>query len=202
MNKKQIAKILKENITFSGQLGDYVVHGAIDKIIELHESLLQTRSEAIKERSDKITLLESYSNFLTDHGYLDTDWQDEPPYAIDEFLKEDKEPTCKKCGDTGRVEGNLQEPDLPCDCQTERNIKAIEATTKDLDTEEKVQEFFERAGIKEGWKQGEVRGDIDCPKCGEHHIDKGEWAKRLHRKHQCEKCNHIWKPYDHYTFGI
>lgn len=50
-------------------------------------------------------------------------------------------------------------------------------------------------------RSGEVRNDIDCPKCGEHHVDEGEWAKRLHRKHQCQSCGHIWQPHEHYTFG-
>jgi hypothetical protein len=33
--REQIAQILRDNITFSGQVGDYVIHGAIDKILEL-----------------------------------------------------------------------------------------------------------------------------------------------------------------------
>lgn len=41
----------------------------------------------LKERSENITLLEKYSEFLEKHGYLDTDWRSEPPFAIDEFLK-------------------------------------------------------------------------------------------------------------------
>ena len=32
-------------------------------------------------------LLELYSMWLTKNGYMDTDWKDEEPYAIDEFLK-------------------------------------------------------------------------------------------------------------------
>ena len=47
-----------------------------------------------------------------------------------------------------------------------------------------------------------IHNDIKCPKCGEHHIDEGIWAKRLHRKHQCQKCDHIWQPFDGYTFGV
>lgn len=54
---------------------------------EIDDSLLKGRSEEIKERSDKITLLESYSNFLMDHRYLDTDFQNESPCTIDAFLK-------------------------------------------------------------------------------------------------------------------
>lgn len=32
--KEDIAQILRDNITFSGQTGDYIIHGAIDKLIE------------------------------------------------------------------------------------------------------------------------------------------------------------------------
>lgn len=32
-------------------------------------------------------LLEKYSMWLCKHGYMDTDWKDEEPKAIDEFLK-------------------------------------------------------------------------------------------------------------------
>jgi hypothetical protein len=35
-------------------------------------------------------ILESYSLFLTKNGYMDTDWKDEPPTAIDEFMKDFK----------------------------------------------------------------------------------------------------------------
>jgi hypothetical protein len=43
--------------------------------------------EVIESRNYDITLLEAYSNFLMENGYLDTDWCAEEPYAIDEFLK-------------------------------------------------------------------------------------------------------------------
>ena len=42
----------------------------------------------LKERSDKIELLEAYSKWLEKQGYLDTDWNCEWPYAIDEFMKQ------------------------------------------------------------------------------------------------------------------
>lgn len=32
-------------------------------------------------------LLEQYSKFLEKHNYIDTDWRDESPKAIDDFLK-------------------------------------------------------------------------------------------------------------------
>lgn len=38
-------------------------------------------------KSEKIALLENYSTFLAANGYMDSDWREEPPYAIDEFMK-------------------------------------------------------------------------------------------------------------------
>lgn len=42
---------------------------------------------------------------------------------------------------------------------------------------------------------------IYCPKCGKIHIDEGEWSKRLHHKHLCLHCKHVWE-LDEYIFGI
>jgi predicted RNA-binding Zn-ribbon protein involved in translation (DUF1610 family) len=47
-----------------------------------------------------------------------------------------------------------------------------------------------------------IRNDIDCPECGLHHIDRDDWAKRLHKKHLCEQCGHIWQPEEGYSFGV
>ena len=55
---------------------------------ELLHTIANTRELA--ERSKTIELLEKYSFWLTKHGYMDTDWKDEPPYAIDEFLNSNK----------------------------------------------------------------------------------------------------------------
>ena len=44
----------------------------------------------IKDRNAQIELLEKYSAFLEEHNYLDTDWRAEEPFAIDEFLKDEK----------------------------------------------------------------------------------------------------------------
>lgn len=33
-DREQIAQILKDNITFSPQVGNYVIHGAIEKLLE------------------------------------------------------------------------------------------------------------------------------------------------------------------------
>lgn len=41
----------------------------------------------LKLRSDAIDLLDRYSKFLEEHGYIDIDYKTEEPYAIDEFLR-------------------------------------------------------------------------------------------------------------------
>jgi len=42
----------------------------------------------LDRRSQMLSLLDAYSNWLMENGYMDTDWRDEPPFAIDEFIKE------------------------------------------------------------------------------------------------------------------
>jgi hypothetical protein len=45
------------------------------------------------------------------------------------------------------------------------------------------------------------KSKLFCPKCDKQHIDEGEWAKRLHHKHLCLFCNHMWE-LDRYIFGV
>jgi protein gp37 len=45
-------------------------------------------------------------------------------------------------------------------------------------------------------------GSIICPRCGERHLDEGEWENRLHRTHQCQHCAHEWRTADFHTFGV
>lgn len=35
---------------------------------------------------------------------------------------------------------------------------------------------------------------LHCPECGLQHIDRDEWAARLHSRHLCERCEHEWVP--------
>lgn len=42
------------------------------------------------ELMDAGALLEKYSEWLSKNGYMDTDWKDESPTAIDQFLSENK----------------------------------------------------------------------------------------------------------------
>lgn len=41
-----------------------------------------------------------------------------------------------------------------------------------------------------------------CEKCGTLHVDKGEWAKEPHKRHQCESCGLIWQPALYPTIGV
>jgi len=64
--------------------------------LEIAERKIQEleQQSKLKDRSDKITLLESYSKFLEKNGYMDADWW------IDEFLKEENAKSLsnpKKC---------------------------------------------------------------------------------------------------------
>lgn len=61
-------------------------------------------------RTEVIDLLERYSKFLEDQGYIDTDWRAESPFAIDTFLKGKefkklkwKQRIDKKTGDTNKL---------------------------------------------------------------------------------------------------
>jgi hypothetical protein len=43
-----------------------------------------------KQTSDKRTELENFCLWLEERGYLDDDWRNEEPKAVDEYLKEKK----------------------------------------------------------------------------------------------------------------
>jgi transposase-like protein len=42
---------------------------------------------------------------------------------------------------------------------------------------------------------------MHCPICKKQHIDEGIWSKRLHLKHLCLHCGHIWE-LPNYVFGV
>lgn len=48
-DREQVAKILQENITFSGQLGDYVIHGAIEKLLEWRKLYSDQQNKELRE---------------------------------------------------------------------------------------------------------------------------------------------------------
>ncbi len=47
--KERCAEILRDNITFSGQLGDYVIHGALEMLWKLHINQEGLMDEIINE---------------------------------------------------------------------------------------------------------------------------------------------------------
>lgn len=51
------------------------------------EEYAMSREPWISVRSNKLELLNVYSEFLMNNGYMDTDWMDEPPFAIDRFME-------------------------------------------------------------------------------------------------------------------
>lgn len=43
---------------------------------------------------------------------------------------------------------------------------------------------------------------LRCPACNWQHVDRGEWATRPHRTHQCKVCRHEWRPANVCTVGV
>lgn len=41
-----------------------------------------------------------------------------------------------------------------------------------------------------------------CPCCGARHIDKGEYAKKRHKSHTCQKCGVTWRASHEPTVGV
>ena len=48
---------------------------------------LLDKDTKLKRHGEDLTLLQLYSEFLQDRGYIDVDWIAEQPTAIDEFMK-------------------------------------------------------------------------------------------------------------------
>lgn len=43
---------------------------------------------------------------------------------------------------------------------------------------------------------------LNCPSCGELHIDEGEYASKAHHTHACQFCGMVWRPALVYTRGV
>lgn len=41
-----------------------------------------------------------------------------------------------------------------------------------------------------------------CPRCGELHIDEGEFATKPHHTHACQGCGEVWRPAVVHTVGV
>jgi hypothetical protein len=42
----------------------------------------------------------------------------------------------------------------------------------------------------------------NCPRCGQRHVDLGEWALRPHRTHLCLGCGAKWVPFQRPTVAL
>ncbi len=43
---------------------------------------------------------------------------------------------------------------------------------------------------------------LSCPRCGELHVDEGEFAKKPHHTHSCQYCGLTWRPAVVPTVGV
>lgn len=43
---------------------------------------------------------------------------------------------------------------------------------------------------------------LNCPECGELHIDEGEFATKPHHTHSCQHCGMTWRPAVVPTMGV
>jgi predicted RNA-binding Zn-ribbon protein involved in translation (DUF1610 family) len=43
---------------------------------------------------------------------------------------------------------------------------------------------------------------LTCPSCGARHIDKGEFATKVHHTHACQHCGMVWRPALVPTVGV
>jgi predicted RNA-binding Zn-ribbon protein involved in translation (DUF1610 family) len=50
--------------------------------------------------------------------------------------------------------------------------------------------------------QRPVRMRLECPACGELHIDEGAFATKPHHTHECQTCGQIWRPAIPETVGV
>ena len=43
---------------------------------------------------------------------------------------------------------------------------------------------------------------LHCPWCGDRHIDRGEFATKVHHTHACQSCGEVWRPAVAPTVGV
>ncbi len=41
-----------------------------------------------------------------------------------------------------------------------------------------------------------------CPLCGARHVDRGDFATKLHHTHACQECGFVWRPALVNTVGV
>ena len=95
MDKEKIINELIAIKNYMGNSGAICGYGQISDLIDqLQSSQSEGKSEkkALADRDAIITLLDDYSKYLEENGFLDTDWKAEKTYAIDDFLSKDRKP--------------------------------------------------------------------------------------------------------------
>jgi hypothetical protein len=78
-------------------------------------------------------------------------------------------------------------------------------------SDEKLETGLLRSGLDNVWRSIPPHDMVlHCPNCGKQHLDIGEFATRVHRKHLCENttegpstgCGHLWVPFPYATRGV
>jgi len=124
---------------------------------------------------------------------------------VERFTKELGEARVEPVGDIRRTIDEL----FPGFCEAEENW-TYEAVLKSVATRLELNERNE-ATLLEAWRNTPPHDlVIHCPNCGKQHLDIGEFASRVHRKHLCENttegektgCGHLWVPFPYATRGV
>ena len=101
---------------------------------------------------------------------------------------------------------------------TEKSLRAALAE-KDAELSKERAEILElttecdnlREALDNAWRSTPPHELVlHCPNCGKQHLDIGEFATRVHRKHLCENttegpgtgCGHLWVPHPYATKGV
>jgi hypothetical protein len=84
MTRERIAEIIKENVTFSQQVDGYVIHGAIDKILQEHYKAINRLDDQFNAlvaccsvlskagcKHDLHVINEWVNKYTMDDGYID-----------------------------------------------------------------------------------------------------------------------------------
>ena len=91
MNKKGIFKGISDGLFefIKNHSVRVCPDGKYDNKLECSQfALIKQIQSYTVDRNAKIELLESYSKYLEEHYYMDTDWRTEKPCAIDEFFNQ------------------------------------------------------------------------------------------------------------------
>ncbi len=91
--------------------------------------------------------------------------------------------------------------------------QALVGMTAERDDERLISQGWEARAreAEEAWRNVPPHELVlHCPACGKQHLDIGEFATRVHRKHLCENtpdgektgCGHVWMPLPYATKGV